>query len=517
MKYKCECGQVHDDGINRRNFMGLGASAVFGYALTRFAHPIEVVAQGGYPVRNTAEFCILINMNGGPSHSDLFDVKSNGSSSVRVRPDADEARMDVQPIAGTELAFPMGLLGEVAAHADKMAVARWWGWSAAHEIGQYWNFTGTDRNPAFQAERPNIGAVVASEFSRTGRRRADDVLPGFVSLSGLPYQNGFLSGEFAPFTVAANPNGLGGLLQHPEGGTDPARFNSRWNLLQSLDAANRGANPPLGKPAEDLTKFYGITRNMMYNTVVDNAFRFTVDDARRYSPRPDLTPNGTGEGNACIVARNLLRANKGTRFVWVSTFGWDMHDNIYESLFDSPITAVNNNGTGRRFSKALGELLNDLRTSPSVRTPGDPNRSLLDDTLVIINGDFGRTPARRYTFGTGLNTTNGRDHWGNVSFVTFIGGGIRGGRMLGVTDETGDVIDPDYPGWDAFARTTRRPRTTGGYPNAGPWIRLEDCYFSMYSALGIDPTVRYSGTPSGRDYELIYRQTDIFSEIAELW
>src|SRR5712692_5478400 len=120
MKYKCECGQVHDNGIHRRDFIGLSAGAVFGYALTRFAHPLEVVAQSGYQTRNTAEFCILINMNGGPSHSDLFDVKSNGSSTVRIRPDNWETLLDVQQAPNASFDLPMGLFSELAQHADKM-------------------------------------------------------------------------------------------------------------------------------------------------------------------------------------------------------------------------------------------------------------------------------------------------------------------------------------------------------------------------------------------------------------
>ena len=88
MIYKCFCGKAHDNGIDRRHFLGLSAGAVFGYALTKFAHPVEVVASSGFRTQNKAEFLVIINMNGGPSHSDLFDAKSNDLSSYRIRPDS---------------------------------------------------------------------------------------------------------------------------------------------------------------------------------------------------------------------------------------------------------------------------------------------------------------------------------------------------------------------------------------------------------------------------------------------
>src|SRR5262249_14379373 len=147
------------------------------YALTHFVHPIEVVsADDSFRPRNTAKFCILINLNGGPSHCDLFDVKRSGVSKdyPEVRPENWEKRMDIQPAPNASFDLPMGLLGELAPHADKIVPVRWWGWSNAHEIGQYWNYANNDRNPAFQGERPNVGAVVAAQYANVLRRRRDD-------------------------------------------------------------------------------------------------------------------------------------------------------------------------------------------------------------------------------------------------------------------------------------------------------------------------------------------------------
>src|SRR5262249_25694585 len=155
----------------------------------------------------------------------LFDAKSNAGSSVRIRPEIWEDRMAVQTI-GDSLSLPTGLLTELVPHAPSIVEIpmRWW--SEAHEIGQYWNYTGYDRNPAFQAERPHIGAGIAAEMVRQNRRRPTDILPGFVSINGLPYQNGFLSGMFAPFVSGANRTGVN--VSHPDG---QPRFNQRFDLL----------------------------------------------------------------------------------------------------------------------------------------------------------------------------------------------------------------------------------------------------------------------------------------------
>jgi hypothetical protein len=478
--------------VNRRDFLRAGGASVFGYALTKFIRPPEILAQGRRPVRNTARNAIFIMLNGGPSHVDLFDIKSNDSSKTRrIRPDNYETQLDIQNVNGIDL--PMGLFPNFSKHLDKTVIVRsQWGWSAAHNIAQYWIYTSQDFNPAFAAERPSVGAVVAYEAYR--RRGANDVLPGFVSLNGLPYANGFLSGVFAPFTVSANPNGLGNLLDHPDG---EARFGVRWGQLQTLDAANRGANPSLGRPVSDFADFYNSTKKIMYNPTVQQTFRFTNGEGSEAQRYGNGQANGTGFGNACIVARNLMKANNGTRFVWITLGGWDMHTNIYNpGIFN----------LARVLDVGLGNLLADLRAEPGTQ----PGKSLLDETLIILNGDFGRRPGQ-IVASTGLNNGNGRDHWNRAMDAVFIGGGIRGGRVIGATDDTGDNITDI--GWTP---PDGRPGT-GSFPGAGPYIRTEDLYYTMYSALGIDPSTRIADTPSRRAYDYVYRGPNTFFGEIPLW
>lgn len=495
MIYKCECGQVHDNGIDRRHFLGLGTSAVFGYALVKFMHPVETLASD---VRDTItpKFLnlIYVNLNGGPSHSDLFDVKTSEWSSVRIRPDNWEDRMQVQKLG--DLPWPVGLMGELGQHSRNILSIPVRYWSEAHEIGQYLSYTGYDRNPAFQPERPHIGAAIAAEMVRQSRRRDTDILPGFVSIGGLTYQNGFLSGMFAPFVSGATRTGVANT--HPDGRN---RYDQRFDLLMNLDGENRSANPPLGKPAADMRDFYTATKKMMYNPIVDRAFKVNQEDQARYSPIGDA--NGSDIGNGAIVARNILKEKSGTRFINIGKGGWDNHGNIYQALFGTD--PARPNGNARQVSKALAELVNDLKS-----TPGELGGSLFDETVIMITGDFGRTPAANYRTGTGINGGNGRDHYRNGA-VLLIGGAINGGRQIGQSDETGkDIVDS---GWDPFARTTRRPRTAGGYPNAGMETRFEDVLYTVYKGVGIDPATQYTGTPSGRPYQLVYAANEIFSEI----
>jgi hypothetical protein len=479
-----------------------------------------MLAQRPPTLRNTARNLIFIDLTGGPAHVDTFDIKSNDPSltpdqDIYVRNDRAEALMGIDTFRGIQL--PGYIFRNLKDQADKMVVVRsYWGWSAAHNIAQYWVYAGQDFNPVFAAERPNLGAVVASEFWR--QRASGDVLPGFITLNtGLPYQNGFLSGLYAPFSVTTSPGGLGNILDHPEG---EARFNARWDMLQEVETSLRGANSPLGKPAADIARFYDATKAMMYNPALQSIFRYTVgagSEAQRYAPiqvgsdgytqtQPGNV-NGDGFGNACLVARNVLRANKGTRAIWINLGGWDQHGNIYGGGTPNPNAGIYM--LGRRLDAGVGNLVADLRTTPGTQA----GRSLLDETLIVITGDFGRTPPNRYNTQSdpvrrGTNNGMGRDHWPQTMTCVFIGGGINGGRVIGVTDAHGDrMVDV---GWEP---PNGRP-PAGGYPGAGPYVRTEDIYYTIYSALGINPANSIADTPSRRVYRYVPR--DFFGEIP-LW
>jgi uncharacterized protein (DUF1501 family) len=172
-------------------------------------------------------------------------------------------------------------------------------------------------------------------------------------------------------------------------------------------------------------------------------------------------------GDACILARNLLTADAGTRHILIQHEGWDFHANIYDKSKPS-----NHYTVSRELDGALSSLLTDLR---QIRTKD--GSSLLDKTMVVVMGEFGRTVGD-------LTVNKGRDHNRFASTALFAGGGVKGGQIIGATDETGGKVAD--PGWD-------KERS----------IYTEDVTATMYSALGIDWTKKITDTPSGRAFEYL--------------
>jgi uncharacterized protein (DUF1501 family) len=243
------------------------------------------------------------------------------------------------------------------------------------------------------------------------------------------------------------------LSTHPDG---QDRFNTRIQLLSGIDGALR-VNSPLGSETDALGVFYEEARGLTYDPGVSATFKFAADGHTRYG--------ASSFGDACVLARNILRSNLGTRFIQIQLGGWDNHQNIYQP--NGGIYA-----RARDLDKAVAPLLNDLDSAPGTTQ----RKTLLDETLIVIMGEFGRTTGP-------TNTQGGRDHFLQQSAV-FAGGGIKGGRIIGQTDPTGSYVVE--AGWERD-----RP------------VRAEDIAATIYSALGIDwTTVRYDD-PFKRGFEYV--------------
>jgi uncharacterized protein (DUF1501 family) len=295
-------------------------------------------------------------------------------------------------------------------------------------------------------------------------------LPAFVGINATPIGPGFLSAQFAPFNVQSGGNGIT-TLNHPQGRD---RFLRRYSLLQEIDRELRAG--PYDKEMDDLANFNQSSRALMYNDVVDSMFRFTTAERDRYGT--------SGFGNACIVARNIVKADLGARFVTIMSTGWDQH----AGLFD-PNNGGNIYNLSRSFDMGLGTLIDDLKSAPA---PAGRTGSLFDNTLIIAMGDFGRTPGN-------LNARGGRDHYRNVQAALLAGGGVRGPKAIGQTDANGARI-VDY-GWS-------QQRS----------IRMEDITATMYSALGINWTKTLADTPSGRQYEYVqYASLGLYQPVNEIF
>jgi uncharacterized protein (DUF1501 family) len=475
--------QERQPGLSRRRFIQLGTAGVMGYTVADGLQPFETMAQASVNPLNTADACIFIKLAGAPSHLDTFDIKVG---------DWTPEDFDVQTRGNITL--PNGLFPRLLGQTDKFSILHSvQAWVPVHPLAQYWIDTAQDFNAALAAERPALGAVVALEYQ--SRRRPEDVLPPFVALIGAPtVGNGFLTGLTAPFPIsggaperatrlvaAAGVNGL----NHPRGEEAFQRFFAR---LQRMDAVNRLGNPPWGKPLQDYNDFYSAGKAMMYHPTVVRAFQYTDDERAPYGQ--------TTFGDALLVARNLVAANKGTKFVHVTYTGWDMHSNIYDG--HSGLRAL-----CPALDDGLAQLLADLKNTPS---PTRPGRTLLDTTLVVMMGEFGRTPSNLYNTDTGLSSRHGRDHYPYAQFAVLAGGGVKGGRNIGVTDDYGAVITD--PGW--------RYGDRGG--PAGPNIRMEDIGVTIYSALNINWTKEIRETPSRRVYQYINGGPNtVYKEVRELF
>ena len=262
-------------------------------------------------------------------------------------------------------------------------------------------------------------------------------------------RNGHFPARYAPFDVTANANGLAN-LQHPDGQTS---FNERFQVLQAFNQAN-----PLRVDFDQMRDFYASAQSMMNDPNVNNVFRFTATDQTRYG--------NSGFGSSCIVARNLIGADMGTRYFQINLGGWDNHSNIYQA--NGGIY-----GPARQLDLGLGNLIADL-----AGLPGDGGRTRLDETLIVVKGEFGRTVGN-------VNNQGGRDHY-SVHSTLFAGGGIIGGRAIGGTTADGRFID--RPGWSQDRQV-------------GP----EDIAATMYSALGINYTTKRRDDPLGRGFEMFQR------------
>jgi hypothetical protein len=424
------------------------ASAVGGYFLMP-SRPMETIAKAAPSTVNSAKNVIFVLMAGGPSHSDTFDLKEGSWTPSYMA-----------PTSYGDIRFPQGLMPKIADQLSNIALVRSVkSWAAVHGLAQTWAQIG--RNPVSGLSRiaPHIGSVVSLELGATSQNRS---LPAFVSLNtGSGPANGYLAPDNAPFYVSPGGGGLGNTA-HPNGA---AVFDRRYGLLQELDAETKESGA-LGPSIDEMAQFNLSARKLMYNGDIDKIFTFDQTTRNLYG--------NTGFGNACITARNLLRANMGTRFIQITVGSWDHHANIYS--VNGPLQAL-----AKQYDSGLGQLIADLKQD-----------GLLDSTLIVSFGEFGRTVGAP-------NQQGGRDHFLQQS-VLMAGAKIRGNRAIGATDATASQVTET--GWS-------RDRE----------IRFEDIEATIYSALGIDWTTIRRDDPLGRGFEYVpfAASQDLYGPINELW
>jgi hypothetical protein len=468
-KSKIECptcdkstGVSLGPGFSRRRFLQVAGTGIVASYFLDVVNPSILQARSiasNVALKNTAKNAIFIFLPGAPSNTDTWDLKEGAWTPADFAPTT---------YLGGNLRFPQGLMPKTAAHLDKLAFVRpGLAWAAVHTLGQSWAQIARNPGGATGSIAPHLGAVVALEAQAA--RLSSDVLPGFIALnsSGIP-TSGYFPATYAPFQVIPASTGLP-TISHPDGAT---RFTDRWNFLHQLDA-NRTSGA-LGKKTLDMNDFYTQSKALMDAPNINALFSFTTDEHTKYG--------SSAFGDSLIIARNLVNARKGTRFVQATMGGWDHHDNIYDKAITDSLY-----GQMTQFDPAFAALLTDMAAMPG-QTAG---KTLLDETMIVIVAEFGRT--------TGvLNSQGGRDHALRMSTV-WAGGGVRGGRVIGKTDATGDNVT-DY-GWSANRD-----------------VRPEDVTCSLYSALGIDYTTVRHDDPLGRGFEYVpFAKDGTYQPVEELW
>ena len=428
------------EGISRRHCLQLGLGAALGSGFVDLLR-LSSVAAAASTGRKTS--CILIWMDGGPSHYETFDPKPGAPKEIR----GQYSTIDTK-IPGVQFSQHMTRL---AAIADKLAVVR----SICHNqgnhgAGNHYMMTGAPtRIPvgcgAFVSFHPSLGSATAYERGNQGG------LPAYFSLPSMSRSGGpsFLGAKYAPFVVSDDPNGSNFRVRDvalPEG-LGGERFESRQQIREQVDRMLRIADKAAGDPVGALDEYYTQGYSLVTSPEAQRAFDISQEPDK---VRESYGRNGFGQ--RALLARRLVEA--GVPFVTLNEGGWDHHTDIFPA-FDKRMPG---------FENTIASLIEDLE-----------ERGLLETTLVVALGEFGRTPQ--------INKRGGRDHWSNAMSVLMAGCGTPGGQVVGATDRNGYAAMERVLSPENFAST-------------------------VYRKLGIDPGKIYH-TPQGRPVTLVSDDTPI--------
>lgn len=432
------------DGLTRREFLQATAVPLAGLAL-----PALDASAGWAAPKSRDTRCIMIFMLGGPSQVDTWDPKPDAPSEIRGPFRAIET--NVSGVRISEL-FP-----RMARQAHRYALVRTVHQDAPplHDAGHQLIQTG--RLFADGLEHPHPGCVLARLKGGNPGAPAHVVLPTPLGATGanLPHGQGagYLGPEFEPLVLDGDPSRstrVADLL--PRTYLNVARDQQRRTLRETLDTAGEGAAPVQELPSPLLGMSGAVSAFELERE--PNALR------ERYGH--------TRFGQSCLLARRLVE--RGTRFVTLN-----MHESVFnEATWDAHGTrpfsslATYRDQVGPTFDRGYSTLLEDLHV-----------RGMLEDTLVVCVGEFGRTPR--------LNPAGGRDHWTHCWSVAFAGGGVKGGQVIGASD------------------------AIGAYPKERP-VSAPEVVATVYHALGIDPQHRLPG-PDGQAIPLVDSQVKPILEL----
>jgi hypothetical protein len=426
------------DGVPRRDVLRVGTAGLLGLSLPHLLQ-LESAANEASAARDTGVSVIYVFLKGGLSTIDTFDLKPEAPAEFRG------------PFRPIDTAVPGMRIGQhlptVARSTDKFSLIRSFTHSnSSHGQADHYMLTGYLPRAGFNAsltpnnQQPSFGSVIAHSLGPRGS------VPPYVCVPDMHDSGGpaYLGATCAPLAIEADPSAPNFSVPDivPPLAVDANRAGDRRALLADVDRFQQTAEQQANRQARTVGVFQQRAFDLMTSPQAKRAFDIDAE--------PDAMRDRYGRhtlGQCCLLARRLVQA--GVRCVTIDHTNWDTHDNNFVTLERDLLPQLDT---------AMSTLLEDLQ-----------DRGMLGKTLVIVSGEFGRTPR--------INKNAGRDHWGPSFTVAVGGGGIVGGRVIGASDERAE-----------------KPAHTPHGP--------EDLAATMYHLLGVDPATTYY-TPEGRPVPIV--------------
>ena len=401
------------DGTTRRNFLKAGALSAGGLSLADLLAARTQAAEAGKTVKSTS--VVWLWLGGGPTHIETFDPKMTAPSEYR-----SATGETVTNVPGVTIG---GYFNETAQVADKMAFVRSFAHTnSGHGGGTHFVMTGYDNRTIDNGglpSRPSLGSIASKV---RGANNTTTGMPTYVRLSSIGADGpAFLGPAYAPF----DPNGQARKNMSLETKVD--RFDDRRELLGSLDRFRRDTD------SHGMMNGLDAFEQQAFNMLLGNS-----SDAFNVEKEGGSTRQLYGKDQLAqqmLVARRLVEAGCG--FVTINYGGWDMHGTIEQSM--------------QRRAPALDHAIASFITDVAAR-------GMTEDVLLVISGEFGRTPR--------INRNAGRDHWAPLSTLALAGGSFRMGQVVGESMSKADV------------------------PKTNP-IRPQDLMATIFHHLGLDPKTQF--------------------------
>ena len=437
------------DGIRRRDMLRFGAAGAFGMGITLpslLEHEARLKANG---VETKDTSLIIVFLQGGLSTIDTWDMKPEAPA---------EFRGDFSPIStvlpGVQISEHLPKISKVH---DKFSLVRSFGHANSnHGQADHFMLTGYPHGPGFNGglkpnnQKPCVGAVIGKELGPRGGVPPYVCLPRMHNSAGSSY----LGSSATPFVVGADPNAPDFKVPDlaPPVAVQSRRLNDRRALLKTINRYEQSTVIQANQGARAMRTFQEKAFELMTSDATKAAFDINSE--------PDAVRERYGRnmlGQSCLMARRLIEA--GVRCAFVNHIDWDTHYNNFHVLKNELLP---------KLDAAMSSLLTDL-----------DERGMLDSTMVLVTGEFGRTPR--------INKDAGRDHWGPSCAIAMAGGGVQGGRVIGASNERAE-----------------RPATTPYGP--------ADLMATIYHGMGIEPEREFL-TPEGRPVPIVPGTGRVISEL----